>query len=142
MLRDCSLEKPCIQRAQSAVFDPTNPVPPSHFDQSLGAGPSGYHYFLEEHILDTSTNTNPQDETAGRLDELLALSKGFELGNKVTPVQAWQMLCRHPDFGAVDIRTVRRLVRGMMEYVVCYGYAVIKKLARFMLTDGQIWRCD
>jgi hypothetical protein len=140
MLRDCSLEKPCIQRAQSVVFDPANPVPSSQFDQSLGAGPSGYHYFLEERILDT--NTNPQDETAGRLGELLALSEGFELDNKVTPIQAWQMLCRHPDFGAVDIRTVRRLVRGMMEYVVCYGYAVIKQLARFMLTDGQVWRCD
>jgi hypothetical protein len=138
MLKDCSLEKPCIQRAQSVVFDPANPVPSAQFDQSLSAGPGVYHYFLEEQILDTSSH----DEAAGSLEKLLALSKGFDLENKVTPVQAWQMLCRHPDFGAVDIRTVRRLVRGMMEYVVCYGYVAIERLVWFMLTDMQVWRCD
>ena len=89
-----------------------------------------YHCFLEEQILDT----NSYDEAASSLEKLLTLSKGFDLGNKVTPVQAWQMLCRHPEFGAVDTRTVRRLVRGMMEYVVCYGYVVIKRVARFRLT--------
>lgn len=126
------MEKPCIQRAQSAVFDPVNPVPSGQFDQSLSAGPGVYHYFLEEQILDTNSHA----EAAGSLEKLLTLSKGFDLGNKVTPVQAWQMLCRHPEFGAVDIRTVRRLVRGMMEYVVCYGCVVIKRLVVMVQANG------
>jgi hypothetical protein len=116
------LEKPCIQRAQSIVFDPINPVPSG---QSPSAGPSVYHYFLEDRILETDSH---DEAAASSLEKLLSLSKDFELGSKVTPVQAWQMLCRHPEFGTIDLRTVRQLVNGMMEYVVCYGYIVFEQL--------------
>ncbi|KAF2622634.1 hypothetical protein BU25DRAFT_462735 [Macroventuria anomochaeta] len=116
-----TLEKPCIQRAQSVVFDPLNPYPLDHH-----AGPSelaAYHSFVEDQLIASESCT--KDDIASSLDNLLSLSSAFCLANEVTPIQAWHQLCKYLEFGAVDTKRFRALVDALLEHVRCYGFGAV-----------------
>ncbi|KAH6618749.1 hypothetical protein C7974DRAFT_36558 [Boeremia exigua] len=121
-----ALEKPCVQRAQSVVFDPLDAFPMQHAKSS--AELALYHTFVNEE-LGTPMPCSHAD-VAGSLDHLFLLSSAFCLENEVTPVQAWQHLCRYFEFGVVDSKGLKTLIDALLEHVRCYGFgAVVSKSA-------------
>src|SRR5690242_15664970 len=108
-----SLEKPCIQRAQSAIFSPLNTYP---VFSTESAELALYHSFVETEIV--ATGYGSQTDVAASLDKLLVLSSAFGLENEVTPVQAWQQLCGYLEGHS---RGLRELAGALLEHVRCYG---------------------
>jgi hypothetical protein len=111
-----SLEKPCLNRATSAILDIGQPT----FDLSLSVPRANtYHSFLENSFL--NTDVGAQVSSNASLDKLLALSSTFSLKSEVTPIQAWQQIICHPRFSSIGVETLKRLVEEMLWHVKCYG---------------------
>lgn len=111
------LEKPCIQRAQSSIFDPLNPYPLSH--GTSNAELAVYHSFVEDQIAMPGSCT--QADISSSLENLLSLSSAFCLANEITPIQAWQQLCKYSEFGKIDMKGLQELMEALLEHVRCYG---------------------
>jgi hypothetical protein len=72
--------------------------------------------------VNTSTTKFPPWETPTLgLEKLLSLAANFELEDELTPVQAWQQIRSHPEFGAMEVRKLRDLVGELSRGVKCYG---------------------
>ncbi|KAH7359892.1 hypothetical protein BKA66DRAFT_573824 [Pyrenochaeta sp. MPI-SDFR-AT-0127] len=131
-----TLEKPCFNRASSAVFDTAHPT---NFAVTV-PNAMQYHSFLEDDLL-TSASKSPHVETSTSLDKLLALSSAFCLASDLTPIQAWQQIVSHPKFVMLDMGTLRRLVEDMLEHIRCYGFgAVIETTVFKMLFSNMLMK--
>jgi hypothetical protein len=116
-LQCSSLEKPCIQRAQLSVFDPMNSYP---FHQTgSNAELQLYHSFVEDQLVTPRSFT--QKDVEKSLDIPLSRSSAFCLVTEVTPIQAWQQLCKYSEFGAIGTEEFRLLMDALLEHVRCYG---------------------
>ncbi|KAF2712748.1 hypothetical protein K504DRAFT_427344 [Pleomassaria siparia CBS 279.74] len=77
--------------------------------------------------VNTSTTKFPPWETPHLgLEKLLSLSFNFELQDgEVTPVQAWQQLREHPEFGGLEIARLRELVGELGKGAKCHGFGAV-----------------
>ncbi|OAL49797.1 hypothetical protein IQ07DRAFT_587488 [Pyrenochaeta sp. DS3sAY3a] len=130
-----TLEKPCFNRASSAVFDMGHPA-----DFSVSAPPNvmSYHSFLEDDLFPFTSHSTRSEDTSKSLDKLLSLSSAFSLTTEVTPIQAWQYIVSHPKFAAIGAETLRRLVDEMLEHVRCYGFGAVIETTVFKMLFSNL----
>jgi len=75
------------------------------------------------------------------IEKLLELSTNVPLDDgELTPVQAWDALRKHPQFGGLEMGRLRALMETLVKGVKCYGWVILLMLS-LMLIYGQVWRC-
>lgn len=63
---------------------------------------------------------------AAELQALLRCSTELGLDDtEVTPVQAWQIMTRHPKFVYMSFERLEQLKQGLVPLVKCYGYVFL-----------------
>lgn len=56
------------------------------------------------------------------IERLLELSESVPLDDgELTPVQAWDKLRRHPEFGSLEVERLKTLEQALLKGVKCYG---------------------
>ena len=56
------------------------------------------------------------------IEKLLELSTNVPLNDgEITPVQAWDALKKHPQFGGMEMERLRALLETLVKGVKCYG---------------------
>jgi hypothetical protein len=56
------------------------------------------------------------------IERLLQLSENIPVSDgELTPVQAWDVLKKHPRFGGLEISRLRGLMERLIKGVKCYG---------------------
>lgn len=86
------------------------------------------------------------------IERLLELSASVPVPDgELTPVQAWDALRRHPEFGGLEVGRLKRLEERLVGGIKCYGY-VYFRLFRFLWSvlffahlvvwrrEGEEWR--
>jgi hypothetical protein len=73
---------------------------------------------------------------ASGIERLLQLSESMpKKDHELTPVQAWDLLRNHPEFGALDVERLKVLERTLVQSIKCYGYVDIF----FFLFELGMW---
>lgn len=73
------------------------------------------------HSHPPSVQNNWQIPAVG-IERLLQLSANIPISEgELTPVQAWHVLCQHPDFAGLDLARLRALAETLIKGVKCYG---------------------
>ena len=59
------------------------------------------------------------------IERLLELSESVPLDEgELTPVQAWDKLRRHPEFGSLEVERLKTLEQALLKGVKCYGWVI------------------
>lgn len=114
-----TLESPCLPHTQG---DPKEPSAPSGHAltasaQLLFQAPSAPISHLHTHVTWETPNLG--------LERLLELSSNLNLGDEVTPVQAWNYIRQHPSFAGMEVGRLRKLTSRLMKEVKCYGFGAV-----------------
>ncbi|KAF2825152.1 hypothetical protein CC86DRAFT_325049 [Ophiobolus disseminans] len=120
-----TLESPCL----------SHNVPANH-DASTGHALTASAALLHHHPapleqrLQSSQKVAWEVPAAG-IEQLLQLSASVPLfEGELTPVQAWDRVRRHPEFGKLEVERLERMKYTLLKAVKCYGFGgVIDQLA-------------
>ncbi|KAF2798912.1 hypothetical protein K505DRAFT_266757 [Melanomma pulvis-pyrius CBS 109.77] len=116
-----TLEAPCLHHTQNAPGESHTPT-----GHALTAS-APLLFQSPTQPVNTSTTKFPPWETPNiGLEKLLSLSFNFELDDgEVTPVQAWQQIRAHPEFGALEVKNLRWLVEELGKGAKCHGFGAV-----------------
>ncbi|OCL14809.1 hypothetical protein AOQ84DRAFT_370950 [Glonium stellatum] len=114
-----TLESPCLSHTQGNPKEPSAPSGHAltNSAQLLFQAPSAPSLQLDTHAHWETPNSG--------LERLLELSSNLNLGDEVTPIQAWNYIRQHPSFAGMELDRLRKLTSRLMKEVKCYGFGAV-----------------
>lgn len=120
-----ALEQPCLGH---------------HYAHAIDAEGSGHEMMLMSPIMSRSPALNASTEPrsglpsgskwmvpAVELEKLLEFSDRLSLDGEITPVEIWQRIRQHPNFGILTRHGLSALQTTLVPKVTCYGYVPTRR---------------
>ncbi|EAT79551.1 hypothetical protein HBI56_053580 [Parastagonospora nodorum] len=119
-----TLESPCLQHITDAPSDEST-------GHALMASATLLHHHPASHQQVPSQNSRWSVPQTG-IEKLLELSTNVPLNDgEITPVQAWDALKKHPQFGGMEMERLRALLETLVKGVKCYGFGGVIEQGAF-----------
>jgi hypothetical protein len=127
-----SLESPCLDHITSADPEVSNGhalmVSATILHHNHSPISDGHHHHTHNHW----------QMPASGIERLLKLAESMpKKDHELTPVQAWDLLRKHPEFGMLEVERLGVLKSTLVQGIKCYGYVAIFLIWRFVYS--VIW---
>ncbi|POS79353.1 hypothetical protein DHEL01_v202238 [Diaporthe helianthi] len=119
-----ALEKPCLEHLHG---DPEKPGDPSGHALTLSAQACAVSCPNNTTSPVARESIDPHALPAAMLENLLALSKDVcpASDDRITPVQAWNLIRSQPHFGGFELEGLRTLAVVLKDVVKCHGFGAV-----------------
>ncbi|KAH8747294.1 hypothetical protein F5883DRAFT_437311 [Diaporthe sp. PMI_573] len=117
-----ALERPCLDHLHG---DPEKPEEPSGHALTLSSQACAVTCPNNTTSPVARESINPHALPAAMLENLLALSTEVcPSDDRITPVQAWNLIRSQPHFGGFELSGLRTLAEILRDVIKCHGYVI------------------